>query len=135
MKILPKQPSKLLRLALSDLEKAEQHDDYKVSMNAFHEPHEGKCIVCLAGSVMAFSLESKKEELRFPTYFPNNEDQLNALNDFSRGDAWLAICSLKMDDEINDVCDEYEFPDYEKYPTGFKLGITTMIDDLEKAGL
>jgi len=133
MKTLPKQPSKLLRLALNDLEKAEQHEDYKVSMNAFHEPNEGKCIVCLAGCVMAFSLGADKTHLTYPRYFDGSESQLNALSAFAGGLQWMALDHLGV--EQSNILRGVDFPPYSRSSTGFKQGITTMINDLEKAGL
>lgn len=62
-KKLPDLPSALLRLAMSDLEKVEADPRYTVHMNEWHSlyPHgESKemiCHVCLAGSVMAKTLE------------------------------------------------------------------------------
>lgn len=59
MKTLPDKKSELLKLALNDLAKAEKDPDYEINMNIYHRYREdkGDCIVCLAGSVMAFSLK------------------------------------------------------------------------------
>lgn len=54
--ILPTKPSALLRLALEDLEAVEADKKYKVAMGKWHEPN-GACKVCLAGSVLAKTLQ------------------------------------------------------------------------------
>lgn len=56
--ILPDKPSELIRLALADLEKAEESRAYSVDMGMWHGYDEisGKCTVCLAGAVMAGTL-------------------------------------------------------------------------------
>ena len=65
---LPNTPSELLSLALDDLEKCEQDTLYGVLMDAWHEPvfdedHEfQRCDVCLAGAVMAKTLDVDPED-------------------------------------------------------------------------
>ena len=51
----PNKKWKLLELALNDLRKAERSKKYVVDMNHWYKPN-SVCRVCLAGSVMAFSL-------------------------------------------------------------------------------
>ena len=58
--ILPSKPWNLIRLAIKDLEKCEIDPNYKIDMDVWHLPpnehissDDGKCWVCLAGSVMA----------------------------------------------------------------------------------
>lgn len=64
MKRLPNKPSELLKLALSDMELVEQDPRYKIDMGFWHMPIKNKCVVCLAGSVMAKTLKipPKKEK-------------------------------------------------------------------------
>lgn len=52
---LPEKPSELLKLAMLDLEKVEADPRYRVDMGEWHKPN-GRCSVCLAGSVMAKTL-------------------------------------------------------------------------------
>ncbi len=55
---LPDKPSKLLKVALTDLEKCEKDPIYKIDMTKWHRPAgTNKCEVCLAGAVMAKSLK------------------------------------------------------------------------------
>lgn len=60
----PKTLWQLLELALTDLEKAEKSKKHKIDMDVWYKPN-GVCTVCLAGSVMAFSLDAaiRKEVL------------------------------------------------------------------------
>ena len=46
---------KVVEIALADLKKAEASPEYSVDMSVWHQPN-GACKVCLAGSVMAFTL-------------------------------------------------------------------------------
>lgn len=58
---LPNKPSELIRVALKDLKKAERSPRYKINMDVWHMPN-GKCSVCFAGGVMAFSCKASPEE-------------------------------------------------------------------------
>lgn len=57
--MLPDKPSELIKLALNDLEKAEKSSDYVIDMSQWKSlsKNTGKCSVCLAGSVMAGTLQ------------------------------------------------------------------------------
>lgn len=65
MKNLPNKASELIRLAIGDLEKAEASERYVIDMGNWHTPenlikgslYSDKCAICLAGAVMAFSLD------------------------------------------------------------------------------
>lgn len=52
---LPKKPSALLRLALSDISKVRRDRKYVIDMNQWHNPS-GGCHVCLSGAVMVRTL-------------------------------------------------------------------------------
>ena len=54
---LPDELSDLIFLAVEDLERAEASPHYSINMSQWHRPlKSGKCEVCFAGVVMAFSL-------------------------------------------------------------------------------
>ncbi len=57
MTTLPDKPSELIRLALKDLEACELDPKYQINMDSWHAPIDGKCAVCLAGAVMARTLD------------------------------------------------------------------------------
>jgi hypothetical protein len=56
---LPNVLSDCIEIALQDLAKAEASDKYVVDMGTWHRPtDDGKCQVCLAGSIMAFTINN-----------------------------------------------------------------------------
>lgn len=63
MQTLPYLPSALLELALADLEKIEVDPEFEINMGDwFSRPRpDSKCQVCLAGAVMAKTLDCKLE--------------------------------------------------------------------------
>lgn len=101
IKILPKKPSKLIRLALKDLRAAEKAGAI-IDMGwwlAKREKVDGGpkvCVVCFAGAVMKNTLGLRPNEptRQYPAgeicpsaeYTPGNVKQLEALNDFRAGD-------------------------------------------------
>lgn len=50
-------PSRMLEMGMEDLLAVKRDPRYAVNMGIWHEPHGKKCVVCLAGSVMAKSLD------------------------------------------------------------------------------
>jgi len=85
MKKLPNKPSRLIYLAIEDLEIAEKSKDYEIDMGVFHIPN-GKCSVCFAGAVMAGTLECNKSEFITPDNFESDLGrQLNSLDFFRMG--------------------------------------------------
>lgn len=92
-KTLPKKLSDCLELALKDLAQVERMKrTYTVSMYRWHEPN-GKCTVCLAGSVMARTLERDPSDDCGPTSFDDarTRDRLYALNFLRQGDIAYAL--------------------------------------------
>ena len=103
---LPKKPSALILLALGDLAKAERSAQYRIDMGSWHvgidaepasyDPETCKaeksgeascCAVCLAGSVMAFSLNVPDTLSIEPYAYPRDvRHALLAINDFRVGD-------------------------------------------------
>lgn len=85
---LPDKPSELIRLALSDLRKCEGDPNYEIRMEEWHRPGtDGEtCWVCLAGSVMAKSLNAERDCFLYPTDFGTEGwKKLQALNSFRNG--------------------------------------------------
>ena len=77
---------KVVEIALADLKKAESSTEYDVHMNWWHKPN-GSCTVCLAGSVMAFTLGVPKERnIGDPCRLGKWADALYALDYFRKGD-------------------------------------------------
>lgn len=90
---LPNKLSDLLMLALTDLEQVENDPRYKVSMLHWHEPN-GKCSVCLAGSVMARTLRAPLAEPLAPSDFGSNAQKLRALDDVRTGRIRFALFQI-----------------------------------------
>lgn len=90
---LPTNPAELIRLAVRDLEAAEKDSRYEVNMGIWHTPKglygfEGdKCLVCLAGCVIAKSLDADLEEWVCPEDYEEDCPALLALDCARRG-AW-----------------------------------------------
>jgi hypothetical protein len=84
-KKLPDKPSELLLVALADLEAVEQDKRYVVNMRVWHEAN-GQCAVCLAGSVMAKTLNVSPVDSVIPDVFDVDAyDKLLTLDDFRCG--------------------------------------------------
>lgn len=138
MKTLPSIPSELIRLALADLEKAEADPNYKVVMCQWHLRSGEICEVCLAGSVMAFSLDCHISRSFQPKDFDQKtQDKIYALNFFRVGEVRAGLQHLDVH-----ILKRHKWPN-EKYhicPYGldkvrFKADMHQLANDLEKAGL
>lgn len=87
MKVLPKKPSKLLKIALKDMKKTIA-SGYNIQMENWGE-NIGKrnCTVCFAGSVMLNTLKLKPVNHEFDSaQFGKNNAQLRALDSIRKGD-------------------------------------------------
>lgn len=156
--VLPKKMSRLIKIALRDIRKAEEaefiinmHDWYKpaikVTCNTFVDGYGETvvreyetCSLCLAGSVMRFSLageQQKKRELT-PSMFSKNRAQLEAINALRMGDVGEAAEILNLDYNGTPVYNEFDtgIPDYDMQdPEPFHRTMTKLQVKLEKAGL
>lgn len=69
-KKLSDSPGRLILQALKDLETCENMPDkYVIDMAEWHLPYNGKCYVCLAGSVMSMSLDVDPGIFVSPAWF------------------------------------------------------------------
>ena len=76
---------KLLDLAMSDLEKVEKDSRYEVNMNSWHWKDQ-KCFVCLAGCVIAKTLNGDINDHLAPSSFSKDtESKLQAIDCFRCG--------------------------------------------------
>lgn len=132
---LPGKPSELILLALSDLKKVERSKDYIVDMSDWHQPN-GKCSVCLAGAVMAFSLGvSKKREisLSYNDFSTVNVEKLRALNSFRIGEIGGGLNCLGIDDYTGD---RFQYvASYIRDSVEFKSDMKKMAKYLKSKGL
>lgn len=80
-KVLPDKLSDLLELALADLEKAEADPYAEIDMGEWMNDDGERCLVCLAGSVMRYSIHACRRGLTGPCEFGDEiEMKLLALN-------------------------------------------------------
>lgn len=137
MKKLPKKLSSLAKIAIGDLVKAERSSRYQIVMDTWHSPAIGRCSVCLAGSVIAFSLDKQPDRRYLPedTDFPN---QLYALDKLRKGHVADALENMGRL-TLNNLDDAYELsrtmPTYEDNPGKFKRAFRKLIKDMEAVGL
>lgn len=106
--------SALLRLAIEDAQKAEKTPGYELDMMYWHNTYKKRktCVVCMAGAVMAMSLEVDPHEHIDLDYLVSdmeagrtdeeactvielNIDQLYAINEMRMGDFYNAIWELR----------------------------------------
>ncbi len=155
---LPRKLSDLLELAINDLEKVENSKEYSVDMGVWIKPHiGGRCMVCLAGSVMAMSLHVKVDPKDldenyqatgfsptcfteftagdFAKYSNDDADALSALNDLRCGSigAAGACMDIDMEDELVDKFDR-DVSGYSDNPELFKFQMRELVKDLRTHG-
>jgi len=96
--------SDVIALALEDLKLAEGNRQYKIDMGDFHNPFEFdeaydakedkdvKCVVCFAGSVMAFTLGAQPTDEKTPgDYDDVTRRKLEAIDEIRTGDVVSAL--------------------------------------------
>ncbi len=133
--MLPNKPSKLINLALNDLERVEKDDRYIVDMEDWHVPEEnGQCFVCLAGAVMAKTLGAPIDELTCPLY-TSHEKELEALDNFRCGWIETALRGLGLHADIPRFKSRVEVRAYSDNPKQFKDDMRDMARQFERAGL
>lgn len=134
---LPRVASELIRLALTDLERAEKSDLHRVDMDVWHRRVTYElCSVCLAGAVMAFSLEQEPDSILVPEDFDSHtKNALNALNEFRAGWPRAGLETMGVWYDEHDVPRTRMMAKYEHEPVKFKKQMVKLADDLERAGL
>lgn len=117
---LPSLPSRILALALHDLELCRKSETYDIDMRRWHQPEDGKCVVCLAGCSMAQTKKVSPDEIKAP-YDLKEEDErkLVFLEYLRQGGVGPALSylgygiplGLNQIEDIPDYCEE----NYEKW--------------------
>lgn len=136
---LPTKPSKLIRIALADLAKAEKSKKYFVEMeDTFHTPttlnKKTVCVVCFAGAVMANTLGVSPETEAYTSSFGTyNETRLRSLDLFRVGDIESGLNNLGYTNFL--VVNKPHIPDYHKSKTGFKKAMKNLATTFEKLGM
>lgn len=129
---LPRVPSKLIRLALSDLEKVQKMKTRVVDMSVWHGAIAGKYYVCLAGSVIDRTLKFRGNTFS-TSYSTKFIGELLALHYFRAGDCdkGFAYLDLSPDKGVKfSAC----VPRFSGKGTKFKKAMHKLADDLEAAG-
>lgn len=133
---LPNKPSALILLALHDLAKVErQKTKFVVDMSSWVERLNGKCAVCLAGSVMVSTLGVPLPEGRYDEIVPMETQvrrKLYALNYFRCGEMLEAFRWLIVK-KPHAVPDEIKVAGYDN-KTAFKRDLRKMAALLAKHG-
>ena len=126
-------PSRVIEMALEDLEAMENDERYYVDMGVWHCPGPaGKCAVCFAGSVMANRLGISPKGSYEPCDFnPATENRLTALNLFRTGmiDDGLHFIGPKL------YMADWRMTDYRENPDKFKSQMHAMAAMLRQQGL
>lgn len=99
MTILPKEPWTLIRLAVDGLIKCEESENYIIDMNYWHIPKrsENLCVVCMAGSVIAMTLNRGiNENVSLGNIEDENCNQIRAIDCFRIGNIYGGLMMLGM---------------------------------------
>lgn len=102
MTVLPKEPWTLIRLAVDDLIKCEESENYIIDMNYWHIPKrsENLCVVCMAGSVIAMTLNRGiNKNVSLGNIEDENCNQIRAIDCFRIGNIYGGLMMLEMDKE------------------------------------
>lgn len=128
---LPDRPGDLIRLAIGDLALVEADPNYRVNMWTWHAPRLGEpCNVCLAGSVMAKTLDCAPTKSTDPWSFPGGvAAKLNALNYFRTGEVTAGLREMGMEPLVQDM----RITHHALNPTAFRRDMLAMADTLDEA--
>ena len=136
-------PSSLIRLALRDLRTCEKDSGYDIDMGDWHfpVPEHGLCYVCLAGAVIAQTLNIAPTEYCRPNddFDPSSpmtkiDRILQALDALRIGGVLTAFHYLEMDTDTLKMDPERYIPVYEADPESFKLAMEELARELEREG-
>lgn len=131
---LPDKLSDLIEVALRDLELVENDKRYTVNMDWWHRSGD-TCLVCLAGSVMAKSLDVSPDRTRYPNDFDDKtEAKLGALNWARVGDVDYALHHLDVPSSEHTSFDR-PVADYEGDPEQFKADMREIAAVLKEQDL
>ncbi len=129
-KILKMKLSDILELALNDLKKVEaDKKNFAVDMKDLaYKNEDGKCAVCLAGSVLAQSCQIPADKLMDDEVYLSDEENtlVEVVDSLRTGD--LEEISY-FTHRISKLADRF-IPDYEDSPKEFRAAMKELIADL-----
>lgn len=131
---LPNTLGELLEVALQDLRKCEESDEYTINMLVWYETN-GRCYVCMAGAVMAKSLgydESHQIGHNLPVPIRINDSwnaKLEAINELRKGHIERAMLSLNRHQSLSEL-------DINHFDDPFSSQMRSKINDIkDKVGI
>lgn len=127
-------PSIAIRQALADLAKCEADPKYRIYMRAWHDPKDGVCLVCLAGSVLAkrFGISPREHiDVARGCVVPSR-NMLMSLDDFRMGYMRIALMRLKR--ELGDLPEYINIKSYHSDKVAFYRDMHALTNDLEQHG-
>ena len=110
--ILPDHPGDLLDVALDEALVLSRNKDYIIDRETYHEPTDGGCTVCLAGSVMATRLSVDINSCMVPMdYDLDIACKLRALSAFAFLDikAGLRMLKVPLTPKMKRFCEDFEW--------------------------
>ena len=147
---LPEKMSDLLELAISDLKKCENDPKYEIGMRYWHTFTNPVCLVCLAGSVLAKTLEVPRDAFLSDTGSlpsgltdehgnPSFSRQMECLDYLRRGrirDAYRSLHNLFDEDDFPvDTLHEYGVTEYKENRNRFFEDMESMVEYLKRKDL
>ena len=140
---LPDKPSALIRLALTDLRKVEKQPDiYAVNMYFWHRSYDdpvfkdgrAQCSVCLAGAVMAKSLNVSPDcNVRPESFEASTYQKLMALDCFRKGDLRDGLMQLSLHRVV--LPNGMRVADYDEDKVQFHSDMEALASILDARGL
>lgn len=142
----------MIAVALADLAKVEADPRYVVDMSLWHRPKDKsrRCVVCLAGAVMAKTLGSDPTEYVAPHFFDLDVAwKLETLDEFRLGGGavFLGLAMIHSHCSPQDVINlvladpsgfdhlRVDVPEYADDPPGFVAAMTLLASRLREIGL
>jgi len=134
--------SNLIRQAIKDLVQAEESDKYYIDMGTWHNPSSTlsvnpRCVVCLAGAVMAHTLQRSHLEYANPGNYDNETMyKLESLNTFRMGMVEFGLNEFYRHDktDLKNIPAERNMIKYTTDSEIFKRDMLSLADDLEAVG-
>lgn len=136
MKKLPDRPSDLLELALRDLKACEKDSVlYEVDMGWWHDTSifTDKCVICMAGAVMAKSLGAAPTNSMKPHWYDRDtHTKLEAIDDLRTG---YVDRALSLMDISGAITQNRTVTPYRASPERFKDDMAVIVRSLREEGL
>lgn len=145
---LSSKPSALIRTALDGLAVIERDEKYQIEMGCWHQPDDGKCMVCLAGAVMANKVKDPYVTLEPANFGIKTGAKLIAINELREGELFAAARVLNLSEKktmkmaqhfniksMSFLDDVVEITSYEEDRKQFKKDMCKLARDFEKIGM